>query len=206
MKNLVFTFLMILSLGMTSCSLFKKNPKGGSSSAEMNGEEMVSDEFEELAGEEIVLDNSMDEEISADIQMESSPQQMAAAPSMTSDMGTYTVQSNDTLMMIAFKLYGDYGYWKQLKSWNGLRGTSLTAGQSLKYKMPERAFSWNPSGTPYLIKRGDSLSLISKSVYGTWRHWGKIYQNNQPMIKRPNLIFAGFTLYYPDKSSFVASR
>ncbi|PIP94727.1 MAG: hypothetical protein COW78_09545 [Bdellovibrio sp. CG22_combo_CG10-13_8_21_14_all_39_27] len=51
-------------------------------------------------------------------------------------------------------------------------------------------------GNPYLIKSGDSLSLISKKVYGDWREWPAIHKNNPQQIRDPNLIFAGFTLYY----------
>jgi len=51
-------------------------------------------------------------------------------------------------------------------------------------------------GNPYLIKSGDSLSLISKKVYGDWREWPAIHKNNPKQIRDPNLIFAGFTLYY----------
>jgi nucleoid-associated protein YgaU len=32
--------------------------------------------------------------------------------------------------------------------------------------------------------------------YGTTRKWKKIYKNNEPLVRDPNLIFAGFTLYY----------
>jgi nucleoid-associated protein YgaU len=31
---------------------------------------------------------------------------------------TYTVQANETLMLIAFKLYGDYSKWKEIASLN----------------------------------------------------------------------------------------
>ena len=43
--------------------------------------------------------------------------------------------------------------------------------------------------------------IISKKKYGTPVRWKSIWDNNKPMIKDPNLIFAGFTLYYiPDNS------
>ena len=51
-------------------------------------------------------------------------------------------------------------------------------------------------GLPYLIKEGDSLASISLDKYETLNKWRYIYNNNKPLIKDPNLIFAGFTLYY----------
>ena len=46
---------------------------------------------------------------------------------------------------------------------------------------------------------GHSLSKISDIVYDNWKRWPEIYDNNRPMIKDPDKIFAGFTLFYmPD--------
>ncbi|MBF0207115.1 MAG: LysM peptidoglycan-binding domain-containing protein [Oligoflexia bacterium] len=108
---------------------------------------------------------------------------------------TYTVEKGDTYMWIAFKLYGNYHYWKNIASLNkGVK--SLSKGTAIKYYPPKDAFSWNPKGSPYLIQIKDTLGLISKKVYQTPRHWKYIWDNNRPMIPNPNLIFAGFTLYY----------
>jgi LysM repeat protein len=85
-------------------------------------------------------------------------------------------------------------------------GTNVSPGMQLSYSSAGAGFSWNPAGNPYLIKRGDSLSLISKDVYGTLFKWRKIWDNNKPLIKDPNKIFVGFTIYYlPDDSRDVAS-
>jgi len=107
------------------------------------------------------------------------------------------VASNDTLMLIAFKVYGDYSMWKQIQNDNnGISSTKLTVGSVIKYKKPQEEFVWGPRGNPWLIKLGDTLGIISKDVYGATTKWRDIYNNNRPMIKDPNLIFAGFTLYY----------
>jgi len=216
MKHLVFITVMALTLSFTSCSLFKKKKNTASNSGEI-----ISDEFEELAGEEIVLDDegtleSDDVEIvevessdlNGDIVQSGSYEtgQQAVSHSDSSNMGTYTVKKNETLMMVAFKIYGDYDYWRKLKSVNGLRSTRLSTGQRISYPMPANKFSWNPQGTPYIIRHGDSLSKISSKVYGSYKYWNDIYQNNRPMIKRADLIFAGFTLYYPSKSRVMASK
>lgn len=113
----------------------------------------------------------------------------------------YHVQKGDTLMMVAFKIYGDYRKWKDLKAWNkDSLTTKMGPGVVLKYYVPEKNFGWQPSGVPYLIKTGDTLQIVSMDKYGTTKKWKNIYKNNQPLIRDPNLIFAGFTIYYlPDR-------
>lgn len=111
----------------------------------------------------------------------------------------YQTKKNETLMLIAFNIYGDYRKWREIASLNeGVLGDSydLSHRPILKYRKPLKPYT-PPIGNPYLIKKGDSLSLISKKVYGNWREWPVIYKNNPQQIRDPNLIFAGFTLYYP---------
>ena len=48
-----------------------------------------------------------------------------------------------------------------------------------------------------VIKRGDTLGTISSDTYGTMKFWRNIWDNNRPLIKDPNVIFAGFTIYTP---------
>ena len=112
---------------------------------------------------------------------------------------TYKVQKGETLMQIAFKIYGDVGKWKELKQMNGSKiskNSALRSKMELKYKAPEKNFVWNPEGTPYMIKNGETLGTISNSVYQTPKKWKKLWENNKPLIKNPNVIYAGFTLYY----------
>lgn len=110
-------------------------------------------------------------------------------------METYRVQKGDTLMMVAFKIYGDYRKWKELKVWNS-NVKKVSEGIELKYQVPERKFGWSPMGLPYMVKTGDTLQIVSMDKYGTTRKWKSIYENNRPLIRDPNLIFAGFTIYY----------
>lgn len=132
-------------------------------------------------------------------------------PSITSEVGAmrqYTVSKNETLMLIAFKLFGDYAKWKELASLNREKlngGTTLVPGMTLDYIAPAEEFVWNPQGNPYLIKTGDTLGTISKEVYATTKKWKLLWENNRPLIKDPNKIFAGFTIYYPESGREVAS-
>lgn len=133
-------------------------------------------------------------------------------PVITNEPGTmkqYTVQQNETLMMIAFKLYGDYSRWKDLASQNRDKlngGTTISTGMTLNYMAPAEEFVWNPQGNPYLIKTGDTLGGISKEVYATVKKWKLLWENNKPLIKDPNKIYAGFTIYYLENGREVANE
>ena len=119
----------------------------------------------------------------------------ATSISMTDAVSDYTVQKGDTFMLIAFKLYGDYRKWKSLKDMNPSMDR-LAEGAVLKYSEPSERFIWSPEGLPHLIQDGETLGTISNAKYGTATKWKLLYENNRPMIHDPNLIFAGFTLYY----------
>lgn len=120
---------------------------------------------------------------------------------------TYKVSKSETLMLIAFKLYGDYGKWKELRELNKdklKKGMTVRAGMELKYNTNGEEFVWDQKGNPHLIRHGETLGIISKEVYGRIKRWKDIWENNKPMIKDPNKIFAGFTLYYIPDSKNVA--
>ena len=122
-----------------------------------------------------------------------------AAYSESGQIKDYKVQRGETLMQIAFKLYGDTSKWKEIKNMNSDKisnNTSLQPGTQLKYRAPASPFVWNPSGTPYIIKSGETLGTISNTVYSTPSKWKEIWENNKPLIKNPNVIYAGFTVYY----------
>ncbi len=125
------------------------------------------------------------------------------------ELATYTVGKNETLMLVAFKLYGDYRKWKVIAKYNMdilSDGQTISEGMNIKYLPPMEDFEWSPEGNPYLIKWGDSLSLISKNVYGVLRRWKDIWNNNKVLIRDPNKIYAGFTIYYVQDSKEVALK
>ncbi len=129
----------------------------------------------------------------------------------TGNIKNYKVKNGDTLMQVAFKLYGDISKWKDLKELNGDKLSSssrLKAGTVIKYDEPMEEFVWNPVGTPYLIQTGETLGIISNNVYNTPKKWKTIWDNNRPLIKNPNLIYAGFTLYYKSEgmANYVTPR
>ncbi len=156
------------------------------------------------AATEPVLEPAIESTVATpEIVMDASPEPVSAG-----EDAEYVVQKNETLMMIAFKLYGDYGKWRELSNRNNsiIKNGQLTPGMRLSYARPAVEFTWDPQGNPYLIRTGDTLGGISGQVYGTTRKWKSIWDNNRPLIKDPNRIFAGFTLYWQELGKVAAHR
>ncbi len=117
----------------------------------------------------------------------------------------YRVKKGDTLMKIAFEQYGDLYRWKEIYEAN--RGNI----QDPNHVPPGTELTLNGAGMvtierngeSYLIKRGDTLGVISNDVYGTTRKWKKLWENNRQLIKDPNKIYAGFYLYYQPESKLT---
>lgn len=186
MKSILFIFL---TLSFASCS----GSKSTSTSVEGKdaGIELAdSEEFSETGTEDVVAGNMDMSPIDEEKSQASAPQ-----IELTGEEAVYTVQKNETLMIIAFKIYGDYGKWKELSSLNGI--SSIKEGMQIKYNKPASEFVWAPAGNPHLIKNGETLGTISNDTYGTKKHWKDIWTNNKPLIKDPNKIFAGFTIFTP---------
>ncbi|HEY8278634.1 MAG TPA: LysM peptidoglycan-binding domain-containing protein [Bdellovibrionota bacterium] len=117
----------------------------------------------------------------------------------TGEMDAYTVKAGDTLMKIAFKLYGDVDRWKDLHDINrqALKGGSnLRKGMKLRYEVPSAPFEPEQHGHSYEIKKGDTLAGIADEVYGKRNKYKKLQSYNRRLIKNPNKIFAGFTIFY----------
>lgn len=115
----------------------------------------------------------------------------------------YSAAPGETLMLLAFRFYTDHQQWRKIYRANADKlGSSPDIQNFIELRIPKPLSQYRePAGMPYLIKPGDSLSLISKKVYGTMSWWEEIWHNNPRMITNPNLIFAGFTLFYPDKNA-----
>lgn len=143
-------------------------------------EEIVVDEvIEEDNQDPAISDSSFDNQINSESQVE------------------YVIQKNETLMLIAHKLYGDYRKWKDIKDLHTgvLSAGVLRPGVTIMVPAPNGPKK-EKKGTPYLIQSGDTLGKVSIHAYQTPKHWDYIWKNNLDLIKDPNLIFAGFTLYY----------
>ena len=54
-----------------------------------------------------------------------------------------------------------------------------------------------PEATYHTVESGDTLSEISKKVYGDPMKYGVIFEANKPMLKSPDLIYPGQVLRIP---------
>ena len=222
-------WLVILCLGLVSCSGSKSAQKVDEETPQIelsDADEFIESPIEEdqpfadsepqenLITEETPTESLQEpvSEMDAPVVTDSEPMVQEAAPVVNYDAGStkqYTVQKNETLMLIAFKLYGNYERWKEIADQNrdALSGTTnIKEGMVLNYIAPAEEFVWNPQGLPYLIRTGDTLGGISKQVYTTVNKWKLIWDNNRPLIKDPNKIYAGFTLYYLENGREVANE
>jgi nucleoid-associated protein YgaU len=200
----IFSLMLVLGLavGMTSCSN-KKVKKDEKVETKVADEELNIDDSDFIvdADEKDEMTDEADTETVADASDEMMDEK---SPVQISGSEVYEVQKGETLMWIAFKLYGDYRKWKDLQAANqDVVADGVQPGDRIKYSPSE--FAWNPKGLPHLIKRGETLGTISSDKYGTEKKWRKIWDNNKEMIRDPNLIFAGFTLYYTPEERELAS-
>lgn len=192
--NLGLLMALLFSFG---CSLGKKS----SSDDLYADDDFFSDaDFLVTGDDDFFLDSDMDfdplfadEAMDMDGFMETQP--VISGSSFSGGIGEYHVKSGDTLLLIAFNLYGDYSRWRDISRLNNGK-MHISPGDVLQYEIPAQPFVWNPRGNPHLIRKGETLGTISRDKYGTPARWRDLYDNNRPMIKDPNLIFAGFTLYY----------
>ena len=50
----------------------------------------------------------------------------------------------------------------------------------------------------YTVKKGDTLSAVSKEVYGNPNQYNKIFEANKPMLTHPDKIYPGQVLRIPE--------
>jgi nucleoid-associated protein YgaU len=208
----VVPWLVLLSFSLISCSGSKSAQQVSEDSPqiELSADEEVIEPTEELSS---ITDETQDvTDVTSGLEpmvKNSNLEKTSVSSALSGELSRYEVQANETLMMIAFKIYGDYGRWKEIANQNQdvLKGSILIrTGMKLRYYAPAEEFNWNPQGNPYLLKTGDTLGGISKEVYSTVRKWKLIWENNRPLIKDPNKIYAGFTIYYLEDGREVASE
>ena len=56
-----------------------------------------------------------------------------------------------------------------------------------------------PEGTYHTVVSGDTLSAISKKVYGNANLYNQIFEANRPMLSHPDKIYPGQVLRIPPK-------
>lgn len=73
----------------------------------------------------------------------------------------------------------------------------VTLIRSLKIEVQKLAEDELQEG--YVVKDGDSLSLIAQTVYGDGALWIDIYEANKDIIENPNIVTAGTKLVIPKR-------
>lgn len=85
---------------------------------------------------------------------------------------------------------------KMLATAGNVEGISSVTDQ-LTLKEPPKVEIEDEEKTFYTVKSGDSLSKISKSVYGDAMKYQTIFEANRPMLSDPDKIYPGQVLYIP---------
>jgi nucleoid-associated protein YgaU len=124
----------------------------------------------------------------------------SAIPELGSKMA-YHIVRGDTLGVIAQKIFGDKSRWKELAQTNNLKNPDqVYAGDVIFYVLDERSkgfsaqYEMAPKKT-ITVQKGESLSLISKKVYGHQGQWRSLWKMN-PEIKNPHKLRVGQVLNY----------
>ncbi len=134
-------------------------------------------------------------------------------PSALDDFMVYTPVEGDTWASLGERFYRDARYVSNLRDANeGME--ALAPGVAILVPVYDfhhgsgsaAAVSGAPSvaptasGTPttYVVKDGDNLSGISKSVYGTATRWMEIYHANRDQLESPDWLKVGMKLRIPN--------
>lgn len=201
MKSKTILTLLLLTLLGSACSLKKKETQviGESEGAKEEEALLLVDNYE--ADELFEIDvKALDfgEEL---YQEERNPLNQ---PMISTN--SYTVVEGDTLMYVAYKMYGDYRMWRSIASINNMSGsqTVLRTGATLNIDSSRVRPMPYIDGKPYVIRIGDTLGKISSEQYGSPQRWEALWKHNAEMIRDPNMIFAGFQMYLLPDGSIAA--
>ena len=50
----------------------------------------------------------------------------------------------------------------------------------------------------YTVEKGDSLSKIAKEIYGDYKKWEALFEENKEVIQNPDLIYPGQQIRIPE--------
>jgi nucleoid-associated protein YgaU len=126
----------------------------------------------------------------------------ARQPGTVGDDGTYTVGTDDTLIGIARRMYGDGTLWPVL--WEANRSVLsnpdvIQPGRRLV--VPAAPAAPQGAGQPYTIGPNDTLISIARRVYGDGALWPVLWEANRSVVPDPNTIQPGRRLVVPSASA-----
>ncbi|MCY3003897.1 MAG: LysM peptidoglycan-binding domain-containing protein [Planctomycetota bacterium] len=129
------------------------------------------------------------------------------------DLMLYTWKQGDSFKSLARTYYGSELQVALLRSANeGVDDTKLAVGERVNVpvrlanesvpavktgEQGKTASAW--TGGLYTVQKGDVLGTISKTVYGSTKHWRRIYDANRDVIgDDPNRLKVGMQLRIPE--------
>lgn len=92
---------------------------------------------------------------------------------------------------------GDIFFTLELKEYRRIILDTMVAGSGSSQKTIATALKrviTKEIPKTYTVKTGDTLSLISKKVYGNSSKWQDLYNKNKSKIKNPSMIYLGQVL------------
>lgn len=120
----------------------------------------------------------------------------------------YVVRPQDTLSLVAKRIYGSVGKWKELAAFSHLQNPNLIfPGDVLYYPLTEKTQKFAqtqmiPDDHHVVTAAHTTLPNISKEVYGESKYWKTIWRENG-QIQNPFHVKKGEVVYYPAKSLLV---
>lgn len=117
----------------------------------------------------------------------------------------YYVQAGDNLAKIAKKIYGNFSAWKKIAEINKIVDPNkIYAGDVIYYQLDDKSKMFaekyeNAPRAKILVKKGDTLSHISRAVFGRSKDWRVLWKEN-PHIKNPDKIREGASIYFRPKA------
>ena len=122
---------------------------------------------------------------------------------------THAVAKGDTLSTISEKYYDTGKHWRLIADANAAvlpEPSMLQIGMKLRVPQPpparetkaEEADSAIPrAGFTYKVKKGDTLSSISRTAYGTANRWRGILAANENKLPSPERLAVGMVISLP---------
>lgn len=122
---------------------------------------------------------------------------------MAGQVGIYQIaRHGETPRMISFKIYSDPLKARDLIKLNPdikHEEQELEEGSFVFYVIPKVSRIFRRDGVPFIVKKGDWITKISKAIYNDMDKWISVWKNNDLFAKNPHLIKVGDLLYwYPD--------
>ncbi len=130
----------------------------------------------------------------------------------------YVIQSGDTLSVVAKKVFGDSGKWKDIAELSGIKNANLVyPGEIVYYQLNEESLVYAEAELKkeeavqfsVVVKKGDTLAKIAQEYYGSSQGWTAIWQNNS-QVESPDSLEVGTLIYLQkdlvSKSSLLGSK